>query len=809
MTYRCECLDCGEQVDSDEHCREIRCPKCGGEMRRVERPGPGNRSSSSGTQSKRAKAEGTMASRKERKRKQSERRKELELKRLIGKAPTEFEILSGEPIEVFDLSVEAAAADGEKKLKRFKMVAYTGGAMNLLYWPHPIIIDLAGVKIKGKSQPIFRDHMRSLIVGHTTDVQIEPKRIRAEGVISGTSGAAREVADTSANDFPWQASVGCSVAPPYGKIVFVDKGEKVEVNGRSFTGPCYVARSSMLKEISFVALGADDNTSAKVAASAVSFLEDRTMKTFEEWVKALGLDPDALDDEQSKQLRAAYDKLAAEGAEPEAEASAPPAVPPAQPAATVADPVNAQAVIDQVTAAAEKRVAEVYKRLSEINAFSAEQFPGLKPEKLAEIKAKALAEKWTVDATELALLREARPQAPSIAGSGRFEAGGERQTMLCAALAEVGGMSDAGRVEAYGADACTEADKLRGIGLQEFLVMAAAAGGVDPNSIPKFRQDAKGFLHAAFSTVSVPYILSATANKLLLDGFNAVEQVWRLISKIRPVNDFKQHTRHRMIADGKYEKLGPMGEIKHGVLDEQRYTQQIDTFAKMFGITRQDIINDDLGVFDTLRSVLGIGAADAINDVFWTLLLANSDSGTAFFSAAHSNQVTGAANALGITGLDAVEQLILGQKKPAVGAETKPSPLGLQPKVLLVSHQLGGTARTLYKSSEFRNTTASKKYATANIFAGKYGVEERTLAISGFPGNSSFSGYSATAFYLFVDPEVLAAIEVAFLNGKDAPTIESADADFNTLGIQLRGYHDFGVAWQEYRAAARSTGTGS
>jgi len=39
--YTCECLECGHKIDTDEHCREIKCPKCGGEMRRAERPGPG------------------------------------------------------------------------------------------------------------------------------------------------------------------------------------------------------------------------------------------------------------------------------------------------------------------------------------------------------------------------------------------------------------------------------------------------------------------------------------------------------------------------------------------------------------------------------------------------------------------------------------------------------------------------------------------------------------------------------------------------------------------------------------------------
>jgi len=40
-TYQCECIECGHQMESEEHCVDIKCPECGGTMRRVERPGRG------------------------------------------------------------------------------------------------------------------------------------------------------------------------------------------------------------------------------------------------------------------------------------------------------------------------------------------------------------------------------------------------------------------------------------------------------------------------------------------------------------------------------------------------------------------------------------------------------------------------------------------------------------------------------------------------------------------------------------------------------------------------------------------------
>jgi len=39
--YKCECIKCDYTTTSDKHCNDIKCPKCGGQMRRAERPGPG------------------------------------------------------------------------------------------------------------------------------------------------------------------------------------------------------------------------------------------------------------------------------------------------------------------------------------------------------------------------------------------------------------------------------------------------------------------------------------------------------------------------------------------------------------------------------------------------------------------------------------------------------------------------------------------------------------------------------------------------------------------------------------------------
>ena len=47
---------------------------------------------------------------------------------------------------------------------------------------------------------------------------------------------------------------------------------------------------------------------------------------------------------------------------------------------------------------------------------------------------------------------------------------------------------------------------------------------------------------------------------------------------------------------------------------------------------------------------------------------------------------------------------------------------------------------------------------------------------------------------------------LALLNGQESPTIETAEADFNVLGIRMRGYHDFGVALQDPKGGVKMKG---
>ena len=333
------------------------------------------------------------------------------------------------------------------------------------------------------------------------------------------------------------------------------------------------------------------------------------------------------------------------------------------------------------------------------------------------------------------------------------------------------------------------------IGLQELLMEAAWANGYTGRNF----RDTKAVMQFAFnsnmqadaSTVDIGGILSNVANKFLLEGFFSVERTWRNICAVRNVSDFKTVTSYRLIGTDQYEQVAPGGALKHGTLGNEIYTNKADTYGLLLGMDRRDIINDDLGAITTVPRKLGRGSGLKINDVFWTNFLNN----LAFFTTDNKNYLAGLDTVLNIDGMTKAEAAFMDQ------VDSDGKPIGIMPSIVLVPTSQSAIGTQLYKSTEIRDTTSNTRYPTSNPHQGKYRME-----VSRYLNNAKYPGFSAKAWYLLADPIDLPLIEVAFLNGQESPTIESAEADFNYLGIQMRGYHDFGVALQDCRSGIKCKG---
>ena len=150
---------------------------------------------------------------------------------------------------------ELIEGDEKDKRTKFRMIANSGGVIEKhSHWGN-FAIDLSGLKIGRQRKPALRDHDPQRIVGHTHSIQVTEEGLVAEGTFSDTPDG-NEVMSMLADGFPWQASV---YVPPKA-IERLEEGETAEVNGFTISGPGHVFRESSLREVTWTAMGADENT---------------------------------------------------------------------------------------------------------------------------------------------------------------------------------------------------------------------------------------------------------------------------------------------------------------------------------------------------------------------------------------------------------------------------------------------------------------------------------------------------------------------------------------------------------------------
>lgn len=699
--------------------------------------------------------------------------------------------------------------DGKKKLATFTIKAFNGDKMNVGFG-NPVVLDLAGMSVTAKGRPILLNHNLETPVGHSTDVKIGARSIVVKGVFSVQNERTEEMINSDANGFPWQASVGVDVE----EIEFVAEGEKVKANGRTFKGPVLVATKSRLKETSFVPLGADDSTSAKISAKIAASVSagkgmENSMEEFLIWLAAGGHDVNNLAPAVKAALRKTFDAQQLEAKENEKtklEAAAKKKLEDDEKEklkATGAPAAGGTEALETKLEAMGKAYADGLIRKNEIASVCA---------KHPEIMKLALAQNWdlprTQDAVDLKDIRAERENGSFNINTGAGAPAAVTEAVLKAAVLQTGKTKEADIIAEHGQESLEAADKAYSgnIGLQQLILITARANGMSQHHHAINSGNLRSILEAtfrpnmqaAFSTLSLPGILSNVANKSFVDNFMFQEQVWRMVSAIGSTKDFKQMTKYSLDGDMEFIKVAPGGKIEHGTTGETEYTNQADTYARMYSITRTDIINDDLGALTTVPARLGRGAGINFNKAFWTEFLENA---LPFYSSDNKNLQTGASSALGIDSLTSAVALFRTQTDP------NDNLYGASPKLLLTPPALEVTGRQLNTDSKVLIDSFTEgddvKIPDGNPHKGLY-----SPITSAYLQDTNITNNSATAWFLLSDPaqSIQSVIEAIFLNGQENPTIESADADFNTLGIQMRGFFDWGVNKQEFREGNKSNG---
>lgn len=288
-----------------------------------------------------------------------------------------------------------------------------------------------------------------------------------------------------------------------------------------------------------------------------------------------------------------------------------------------------------------------------------------------------------------------------------------------------------------------------------------------------------------------PTLLENTMGKILLGAYAVQPDSWSRICKIESVDDFRPSPRYRTGSIGTLDTVAENGEFTNTPIpDGSKLSISTGTKGNIIAISRQALINDDMGAMADLAMKLGRAAKLSVEVDFFALLNANSGLGPTvganpFFHSSNGN-INATGSALTAAGIDA-DRVILGSQKDISGNEY----LDLKPAVLLVPLSLGATARVLNASAI--NPDANGKIQQPNPAQGLFREIVESPRISG------------TRRYVFADTSVAPAFVVAMLNGQQEPYIETENG-FRTDGASMKVRFDYLVQAFDVKGAVTNAG---
>lgn len=357
-----------------------------------------------------------------------------------------------------------------------------------------------------------------------------------------------------------------------------------------------------------------------------------------------------------------------------------------------------------------------------------------------------------------------------------------------------------------------ESDKFRAAAVQSILARAGVAGekidranplrGASMVDIAKASLRRAGKSDAGLSMEVVgsaftqsgsdfPILLENAMHKTLQAAYATAALTWNRFCATGSVSDFRDHKRYRIGSLGNLDALNELGEFKNKAIpDGERSSIAAKTVGNIINISRPAMVNDDLGAFVGLATMQGRAAARTVEAYVYALLAQNSglgptmDDGKSLFHADHGN--IGTAGALSVASLEDA-RIKLASQKDVSGNDY----LDLRPAILLCPMGLGGTARVL-NAAEYDPDTANK-LQRPNMVRGLLSDIVDTPRLSG------------TRHYLFASPAEVPVLEVAFLQGMQAPVLEQ-DTGFTVDGSRFKVRLDFGVAAIDYRGAVTNAG---
>lgn len=604
---------------------------------------------------------------------------------------------------VGQLVLEAAGGDDEY-LREFDLTANNGGFTHLPGFDYPVVFDLKTIWRGPEEIPLLLDHDFRRPVGHTTGVKISERDITGRGITSVPGPDREKVVDAADNEFVWQLSVGGTADAD--DIFFIEEGQTLEVNGRALHGPFFYVINYHLREISFVALGADNEGAT---ATLVAALVNKGLATmnFAQWLAKNGVDINGLSGDELVAQRTKYDlwvkqtgggdtAAAADGTQTQdtgagggdtdgaasagtqaddSAASATSTTPAAPTPASAETGGTVAGTTDESTYLADRaeQVQQAHT-LETLNAqydnpslrVDAQGRPSIDGQREVSLLAHAMTNNWSRENYELWAERMTRP-----APVDRTAAGGVGNTTVDLNAALVGGLllragvnletevGSTGQGRRYlnasfrqGVNDegrqrwMNEASRYQHFSLAEMVQACAVANGVDLNaSYGHFRGNPQ-WIRAAFSMHEIADMFTQSITAVLLDSYEQENNTLFPMVHRQPVLNFLLQERKRMkISGNDFEKHHPTQTASDMQLSSTGEEYKIARFSKMLTVNEETLINEAFDVIRDQPRAMGEAAARLEPEQILALILNNPNmkDGAAWLSAGAGNLRTSSA----------------------------------------------------------------------------------------------------------------------------------------------------------------------
>lgn len=590
---------------------------------------------------------------------------------------------------------------------------------------------------------VLFNHDMDNVVGRVDSVSIDNSRGEAE-ISFDTDGPSQVIAEKVRSGTLKGVSVRYSVA----NWEEVLDGKK-SVDGR-FKGPCRIARKWTPLEVSIVSIPAD----ATVGVG-------RDMDMSEE-------DND-MGEHENENVRS--EVTATTTTQTDAVAAVVPTQP-TQPETQRSAPVD----IEQVRTAERQRIANITELCRTFNIDPAEH-----------IRSGA-----NMDQVRTAVLDNlTRSHAPLNAGDGatRDESDKYRAAAVDSMLLR-GGL----HVE----NPADGARELRGRRLRDLAIETAARCEHNDSA---YRMSDEELLRSFYNPSSAfPAIMDQTVERAYVAGIATAPVTFDRWTRKGSLSDFKR-TQSRWVAGEAGELLlVPEGtELKHDLpTDSKKPTRGLDTYGRLFTMTRQAFINDDIGFLVSVPARYGAASRRTINrGVYW--VLANNPviyDGSELFSADRKNLLPAAAPTIAALN-DALVAMMT--QRNDVG-----DTLLVQPRYIICTPQMQ-TYFALLLGSDSLETSAFSQSTKATMSNPFKGMNLQIIADAELFSQISDNGGTGYEWFMAADNNSVDTIQVDYLNGVDTPTIQRFEEP-NVLGFTWRIFLDWGVSVMDWHGLSKNPG---